>query len=477
MDKKKPEPYRLRGDWYEEGFFERATTIELDLGSGKIATATVSAEKKFSELIMLARRVVGKEGGGREREDLSHILALILFAQARRESEDETSVAAVIKSVMQKGAELLHVQGVFSAPEYRMQIGAAFPASGKNPPWKKPLLRRLVPYLKKEAPASGELPWIDVDGWVKACERLGQHAINRDMDAINLLLAETIPANGFYRPVKQLPDPQGIEDLADEFPNFTEVVGFYAEQAAISKISGKGRVRLPPVLLLGPPGVGKTVFSMALAERLGVAQFAVSFSGLSNAGVLSGLSGYWGNGRQGQVFDSLLQGNHMNPVFLLDEIDKSAGSGSHRNPQAPLHQLLEMENAKVFIDEFVEIPIDTSWFTWICTANDAEEIPLSLRSRLTTFDVEPPTHEQLWVIGERQYRRTIQEYGLSGKLPADPPAGVLEKIVGSPREMGLALRRLIGRMARDFAAGREIQIERLLEQEKVRTGKPRVGFI
>lgn len=479
-DKKKPEQYRLRGEWYEEGLFEGALTIKLDMGGGKIATAKVSIEKKFSELIMLARRVIGKEGSRGEREDLSHVLALIIFVAARREGDDETCIANIIKDVMQRGAELLHVHGVFSDPERRRQVGVAFPGSGKNPPWKKPLLHRLLPYLKG-APASGELPWIDVDGWVKVSERLGQHTKNRDMDAINALLAETIPTSGFYRPVKPLPDPQAIEELTDEFPNFSEVVGFYAEQAAIAKIGDKDRVRLPPVLLLGTPGVGKTVFSMRLAEQLGVDRFSVSFSGLSNAGVLSGLSGYWGNGRQGQVFDSLLQGNHMNPVFLLDELDKSAGSGSHRNPLAPLHQLLEMENAKVFKDEFVEISVDTSWFTWLATANDIEEIPLSLRSRLTVFEIAPPTPAELLKIGARQYQRTIEEFGLTGKLPDVPPPGMLDRVVASPREMGLTLRRLIGRMAREYAAGREFHIEHLPIHENGKVtrapGKNRIGFI
>jgi len=480
MDNKKAERYRLKSAWYAEG---EPQEIVVDLGGGKLARALLNDEHKFSQVLRLARRVISKGGRESEREDLAHILAYILYVEARDTGNDPMTISLshIMQDVMKNGS------GVLAGGRYRFkspfhsQVCEAFPgttsASGRDPVWKVPLLRRFVPHFKQSS--GNDLPWLDVDAWMKACERIAQHDKNRDYGALVGLLTKTIPGSGFYRPAQPLPDPEAIAGLAEEFPNFAEVAEFYAQQAAISKISGKGRVRLPPVLLLGPPGVGKTAFSMRLAERLGVSQFAAAFSGASQAGVLCGSSSFWATGRQGQVFDALLLGKQMNPVFLIDELDKAGDPGRYRSPIAPLHQLIEVESARVFQDEFVETPADVSWFTWLATANEAKDIPESILSRLVVFEVEPPTPAELRKIGAKQYRRTLEEFGLTGKLPDVPPAGVLDRAVASPREMSLALRRLIGRMAREYAAGREIRIEQLLDQVKGKPDpeKPRIGFV
>ena len=474
---KKIEPYRLRPEWYAE---DDPQEIVVPLAGGKTGRAMLDSKHKFVQVLRLARRIVGKDGDAREREDHAHLLAFILCVKAHEAGNNpmKISLASILHDVLKKGAGLLAVGSLFRYECYG-QVSEAFPGSSfgrSDPDWKQPLLRRLLPHVNQ--PVNDELPWIDVDAWMKTCERIAQHDKSRDFSALIGLLTKTIPDSGFYRPVQSLPDPETIAGLAEEFPNFAEVAEFYAQQAAISKISGKGRVRLPPVLLLGPPGVGKTVFSMRLAERLGVGRLAVSFSGASQAGILCGASSYWSTGRQGMVFDALLRGKQMNPVFLLDELDK-AGAHEYRNPIAPLHQLLEVESARVFQDEFVETPTDVSWFTWLATANEARGIPEPILSRLVVFDIKPPTRAELRKIGKRQYQRTLDEFGLAGKLPDEPPAGVLDLSVASPREMSLVLRRMIGRMAREYAAGREIRIERLLDQEKGKPDmeKPRIGFL
>lgn len=478
MDNQKIERFRLKSAWYLE---DDPKEIVVDLGGGKLVRAMLNDDHKFSQVLRLARRVIGKGGRESEREDLANILAYILYGEARDTDSDlvTISLSHVMQEVMLRGSGVLSGTRYKFKSQFYNQVGDAFPGttstSGRDPAWKIPLLRCLLPHFKQ--PAGDDLPWLDVDAWMKACERIAYQEKNRDYGALIGLLTKTIPGSGFYRPVQPLPDPKAFEGLADEFPNFAEVVEFYAQQAAISEISGKGRVRLPPVLLLGPPGVGKTAFSMRLAERLGVGQFAASFSGASHAGILGGSSSFWATGRQGQVFDALLLGKQMNPVFLIDELDKAGDPGHYRNPIAPLHQLLEVESARVFQDEFVEAPTDASWLTWLGTANEAKNIPEPILSRMLVFEIEPPTQAELREIGARQYQRTIKEFGLTGKLPDVPPAGVLDRAVASPREMSLALRRLIGRMAREFAAGRKIEIEKLVEPEKGKPGKPRIGFV
>jgi ATP-dependent Lon protease len=164
----------------------------------------------------------------------------------------------------------------------------------------------------------------------------------------------------------------------------------------------------------------------------------------------------------------------MNPVFLLDEIDKAAES--RYDPLGCLYALLEAESARRFRDEFAELPIDASWFSWVATANALERLPDPIQSRLAIFTVRRPTACELRQIGRQQYRRLIEAYGLTEQLPVEPPPVLLERAVASPRELGLVLQTAIGRMARDRLAGRDFRFEEA-GLEGARRDDRRMGFI
>ncbi len=337
--------------------------------------------------------------------------------------------------------------------------------------WRYPLARRLARFIQ-EAPAAGELPWVDFGDWLDAAERVSQASNGDHADRKNLVLGR-VPRSGFYRRFVEAPAPAAIEALAEAFPKFAPVVEHYSAQVAIARL-GNGRLRLLPVLLLGEAGIGKTVFLQRLAEILGVRRFEVAFGHATQGGQLGGLSSFWTNGKQGAIFDALLLGREMNPVFLLDEIDKAAES--RYDPLGSLYALLEAESARRFADELAELPIDASWFAWLATANDLARIPAPIQNRLVVFEVRRPTACELRRIGRAQYRRLIEGYGLAGQLPAEPPTAWLERAAASPRELGLVLQTAIGRMARDRLAGKVVGFD-YPGPEEARRENRRMGFI
>jgi ATP-dependent Lon protease len=446
------ERFRVEPGWLPR----QLTVVRVDLGNGERTRFLVSEEKGWDALLALASRVLGEP----EDETLRHLLAACLFTDSQ--TNGEASFERIGRRLLdhEDGASGLLRKTTVVSPKRFREAG-----------WRYPLARRLAPFIQ-DAPAAGELPWVDFGDWLELAERVEQTSDGDHADRRRLITGR-VPDSGFYRRFAQAPAPAAIESLAEAFPNFAPVVEHYAAQAAIARL-GNGRLRLPPVLLLGEAGIGKTAFSQRLAEVLGVRRFEVAFGHATQGGQLGGLSSFWGNGKQGAVFDALLLGREMNPVFLLDEIDKAAES--RYDPLGCLYALLEAESARRFRDEFAELPIDASWFSWVATANAIERLPDPIRSRLAIFTVRRPTACELRQIGRQQYRRLIEAYGLAEQLPVEPPPVLLERAVASPRELGLVLQSAIGRMARDRLAGRDFRFEEA-GLEGTRQDDRRMGFI
>lgn len=421
----------------------------------------ISKGRGWAPLLEISAQVLGNPAD----QNLQHLLAAFLFGDAAEHNFD-ARIERIFLSLLKEPQTL-------AKKAERTIVGMAYGilyTSDKNPAWRFPLIRRLLPYAYPTQ-HDGELPWFSQDDWANIAEQAALSRNSDHADRIELIL-QRVPQSGFFRRLAPPADPRLLESLAEEFPNFAPVAEHYAAQAAIATL-GNGRLRMAPVLLLGEPGIGKTVFAVRLAEQLGVRNYAISFSHATQGGQLGGLSAFWGNGRQGHVFNALLLGQELNPVFVLDEVDKAADESKYQ-PLGALYSLLEVESAAQFRDEFAEFAVDASWFSWVATANELECLPEPIKSRLVVFDVRRPTMSELRQIGRKQYQRLIEKYGLSAHLPVEPPPALLDHAAASPRELRLALQTAIGRMARDRLAGREFRFEVAPKKEPERG---RIGFL
>jgi ATP-dependent Lon protease len=181
--------------------------------------------------------------------------------------------------------------------------------------------------------------------------------------------------------------PSGLpamEHLYDEMPNFGDVLDDVRRQLALCQDS-RDALEITPMLLLGPPGIGKTHFAREISQLLGTGLGFISMSSLTAGWVLSGASSQWKGARPGKVFETLVDGAYANPVMVVDEIDKARGEHAY-DPLGALYSLLEHDTARSFTDEFAEVAIDASQVIWVATANDERGIPDPILNRMNVFD-------------------------------------------------------------------------------------------
>ena len=265
------------------------------------------------------------------------------------------------------------------------------------------------------------LPWIDFGAVAKESAFVEQAAITQDGDAaLKALLTRVL--NGSDRRRHALPPSlNAIKELSEQFPNFSQVVEFLLGELALKMSPGAAPRRLTPILLLGDPGIGKTLFAKSLATRLGVSMHLVIMNTSTSGFSLSGLDRGWGTARQGEIFNTLMRQDCINPLFVLDEVDKASTDGKW-NPLGPLYQLLEVETAKEFIDEFARVPINASLISWISTANDDKNIEAALLSRMRVFHIQRPNEQQMLAVVENQYRQLRQSFPSLVNPIGNPPA-------------------------------------------------------
>lgn len=231
--------------------------------------------------------------------------------------------------------------------------------------------------------------------------------------------------------------PSGVpamDHLYDELPNFHEALDDIRRQLALCHDS-RDALEITPMLLLGPPGVGKTHFAREVAQLLGTGMGFVSMSSLTAGWVLSGASSQWKGARPGKVFETLVEGQYANPVMVVDEIDKARGEHAY-DPLGALYSLLEHETAGTFIDEFAEVAVDASQVIWVATANDERSIPEPILNRVNVYEVRMPDRDAARAIARRLYDGIRGQHDWGRRFEPEPAEPVLACMAElAPREM------------------------------------------
>jgi len=268
--------------------------------------------------------------------------------------------------------------------------------------------------------------------------------------------------------------PGGMPDfdgLAAELPNFREVLDDLRKQLALC-LETDDPIELPPLLLLGEPGIGKTHFARRLSQLLGTGYGFVSMSSLTAGWILSGASSQWRNARTGKVFETLVNGDFSNPVLVVDEIDKTSADGQY-DPLGALYSLLEPDTAAEFVDEFAEIPLDCSEIVWVATANDASRIPDPILNRMNVYEIEAPDRDGARRIAQTLYREIRDAHSWGAQFPETLDDAVADRLAAiAPREMR---RQLVGAFGNAKLARRDrLAVEDLNPDRSAR--RSRIGF-
>lgn len=235
-------------------------------------------------------------------------------------------------------------------------------------------------------------------------------------------------------------DHDGLEKVKDRI----------LEYLAVKQLNPELRHQI--ICLVGPPGTGKTSIAKSIADSMKRKYVRVSLGGIRDEADIRGHRKTYIGSMPGRIVTALNQAGVINPLMLLDEIDKLTRD-AHGDPSSAMLEVLDGEQNKTFRDHFIELPIDLSECMFIATANSTETIPAPLLDRMEIIELHTYTrHEKAAIAKHHLIPKQRKRHGLTAKELKFTDSGIYEIIDYYTAEAGVrGLERKIAAICRKAA--------------------------